>query len=207
MKNMANINSFLRSVAPDGVDFGYSALLAGVLMLLGNLATLLDSFNVPGSRQLLQSELGQSITSFLEKIDDFSFTKTGVLFLFWCFVGLVVYYVVQTLMTANSEVQYEREVASSQYVHPTGFDRSAYRRQVVRSHFAKFGLSVLFGVSIVVLFALILPFADSKLASLITQPSVSFGLMSLLGFCLVALGIAGSLMAFRASRRYRSLVS
>ena len=78
---------------------------------------------------------------------------------------------------------------------------------MVRSHFAKFGLSVLFGVSLVVLFALILPFADSKLASLITQPSVSFGLMSLLGFCLVALGIAGSLMAFRASRRYRSLVS
>lgn len=192
--------TFLQKIAPDGIDIAYGAFGALLLLFLGNLGRILDAYNVPGSRQILQSEIGRNITNFLAKIDDFSFTKTAVLFLFWSFVGLIVYSVVQAFVSANSSFQYEREVSSGNYVHPESFDKNAYLKHVLHERFVKFCLALVFWTVFVCATAFVFPYASDQFGALIEEINSRHILLAVLGLILLSASLVLLIVLSKAVR-------
>ena len=206
-KVMVNTRNFWQKIRPDGIDIGYAAIFAALLMFIGNLANILDAYDVAGSRQFLQSEIGQTITGFLSKIDDLQFSKSVVLFLFWAFVGLIVYTIVQTVISQKSSYEYKKEVGSGQYIHPESFDQAAYHALLKKQRIAQFCTITAFGVAVLVTLTGLLPKANALLEGFIQEFSISGLLGSLFGLALLTLGVTLIILTFRGVRFHTALVS
>ncbi len=166
----------------DSVDLGYALLTSSLLMLLTNLGHILDSFDVPGSRQILQSNLGRVMTDFLSKLDDFEFTKTAVLFLFWAFIGFVLYLLIQSLLNARNELEYDAEVSSDEYIHPESFDSKKYWEKTIEDKAVVLGLTVTLVAFVLLVLVVGLPFAQDRAAKLFDTISIQSLLLTVLGF-------------------------
>ncbi|MBP9852860.1 MAG: hypothetical protein QG629_223 [Patescibacteria group bacterium] len=202
---MDTFKNFWQKARPDGVDFAYATIFSALLMVLGNLGTILDAYDVAGTRQFVQSQAGQNITGFLAKIDDFEFSKTVVLFLFWCFVGLIVYFIVQSILSANSKYSYQKEVGSGQYTHPESFDQKAYQQFLLRQRIVHFCSLMSLLVSFILAMSVLLPFANNHFENLVSEFSFGSLVLTILGLGLLSIGLLAIGIAFQAVRNREML--
>lgn len=140
--------------------------------LAGIARPLLQRFDLISSTGFVQGHVGSTIQSSLHTLDNLAGTAGVVTFLTWAVVGLVVCSVVQAVARANGILQLERDVSSNRYVHPSGFSRKRFWRNIL-SDTLSLALSVaVFIAMLVLLIVLVIPTSIGYLQDFVMMTTV-----------------------------------
>lgn len=102
-----------------------------VCFFIAAVPTILRHFHLTQAQTLLLDKIGREVGKLLSLLDSFSFTNTVVTFLFWGVVGIVIYGLTTALVRLWQAGEEEKELASDEYIHPNGFSRTHFWRQVI----------------------------------------------------------------------------
>lgn len=139
---------------PSLYEYWYITLAALVVLVTGNAKILLQHFGLMNSSYIVGDHVSNTVGSGLHVIDDFNATPGIVTFITWGVIGLVVFSLLHALRKASGAIDFEREVGSNRFIHPTNFSRRRYWRTILVNTFLSFGLItlLLFGIVLYVLF-------------------------------------------------------
>lgn len=105
--------------------------IALIAFFLAILPTLVRYFHLTHAQTLLLDNIKQGMEKVLTVLDSLSFTNTVVTFLFWGVVGIVVYGLTAALVRLWQAGEEDKELVSDEYVHPTGFSKRHFWRQII----------------------------------------------------------------------------
>lgn len=177
-----------RSLIPSSTETGGIAFAALLVVLLGNAKGLLNHYGLALSAEVVKSHIGSKVGDGLSKLDHFSLTGSVVTFAIWGVVGLITFSVLQAVLWVSSEVKYEEEVSSDQYVHPAGFSRQGFWRQIFISALMSFGLLILLAAAVILYLLYALPYGLTYARRFLLHASL-FGIGDLLlGLSVVFVG-------------------
>jgi hypothetical protein len=150
-------NQKVLKVLPTSFELVALILLDIMIVLLGNSHALLTYFGLQSSNAVLQEGAGAAVTRSLAHLDSLSLTDQVVTFMIWAGVGIFCYSVVQSIAKVYHEVEFDRELSSSHYVHPATFTKAKFWKQVIID-FAVLMLTVLVvALMVYILLAYVLP--------------------------------------------------
>lgn len=178
----------IRSFIPSSTETGGVAFVALLVVLLGNAKDLLNHYGLASSSKVVQAHIGSKVGDGLGKLDHFSLTTSVVTFAIWGVVGLIAFSVLQAALRVSGEVKYEEEVSSNQYVHPAGFSRQGFWRQIVISALISFGLLLLLAVVAVLYLVYFLPHGFTYARRFLLNASLLGVGDLLLGLLIVSVG-------------------
>ncbi len=163
------VQDYWDTVRLSWIDIVYCATIALLILLVLLLPTILDTYNLLGADEALQSGLGNAINTVLIGIDRLSFTNSVVTFMFWGVVGMIVYGFVSSLLRTLQKAELERELVSDDYVHPAAFTRTKFLREELVTSATTFVTFLLFVIVTSVLVLQLLPTTTLHLRSLMTS--------------------------------------
>jgi hypothetical protein len=114
-----------------------------VAFFLATTPILIEHYHLTQAQELLVHRLWHAVKNVLAKLDALSFTSTIVTFLFWGLVGIVIYGLTTSLVRLWQAGEEDKELASDDYVHPTGFSRQHYWKQIIEKEAFSAGLLTL----------------------------------------------------------------
>lgn len=179
-------------LVPDGYDVAVVLLTATILLLLANMAYLLDAYGYGASAQLVNSRAHDVFMDTLRKIDSFTLTPAVVTFLIWAVIGLVVAMVVYSGRQVYRELHVDLDMATEKYVQPRNFNKVRFLEQVMLDVVLVVTGVTLVICMVIVFFKLVFPVANDYVRTLVpSQP-----LLAAIGHA--ALGLAYATVAVGA---------
>jgi hypothetical protein len=140
-----NLKMLWQKAALTKVDIGWAfavtVLFAGVTVIF----SIIDALDVYGAKRTLTLMIGDKLNTFLTWLDSLELTATVVTFVFWGFVGLIAYSIVNGLLKVRQEIDYEQELTSDEYVRPAARTKGDIVRGEISSNVA-FGLTGLIAI-------------------------------------------------------------
>jgi|GEM_PF-1728028 len=128
-----------------------------LLLILGNARRMIDYYGLHNSDTLIRSGASTVVTGGLSKIDSFSFTDPVVTFGMWALIGIFCFSAVQGIVRIYREVEDDKELSSSDYVHPDNFARGSFWERVLLDFATAFVSMLLIVAGLIVLWAFVLP--------------------------------------------------
>lgn len=178
----------LRQLLPTSYELIGGFFLTIAIIFFANSKQLLNYYGLQSSDNLIKSSAGHVATDFLKSLDSLSATDGVVTFLIWAVVGIICFGIVEAIARAYSELKFENDLSSRQYVHPATFTKLKFWRGVlVDSLSLGFGLIVLL-VSVLVLTLFLIPLGLAYSRVFLFDVSVANALYMLLG---IAVTLAG----------------
>ncbi|HUB93443.1 MAG TPA: hypothetical protein VMB52_02985 [Verrucomicrobiae bacterium] len=164
-------NSPIRQLLPNAIELGYVALTTFVLILAGNGKLMLERMGIIGSANLIGQQVTTKATSGLVTLSNFRATANAINLVVWGAIGLIIYSALQSIVKGLHTIQYERDLAQ-QYVHPQGFTRQAYWRQIIASTIFGFTLLTLLVVGVILYVVVLIPASFAYLQRFILHPDL-----------------------------------
>lgn len=179
------------------------ALLLTLIIILGAVA---DSSQNAAVKTTLIGSVNEVVQNTLSWLDSFETTDAAVTFMFWGFVGLVSYGVVNVLGSMRREVEYERELTTDEYVRPVRkTKRDIVLAELVDTLARAVGIVALAFSAGVLLFA-ILPAAVTNIRLAVFQLSPGTVLTAAAASLLVAAGLCSAIFGLRTLLYHRVLL-
>jgi len=127
------------------------------LLIVGNARLFLERYGLVSSSHVVGQELSGHFTSGLGVLDSFSITPGLVTLIVWGGIGMIIFSLTQAIMRASAAVSYQRELSSNRFVHPAGFDRQTYWRQILKHTALSFGLLALLALATALYLLFVIP--------------------------------------------------
>lgn len=178
---------------------------AVAVFFLASVPTIIRHLQLTQAQTLLLDKTEHAITSFLAVLDSFSFTNTVVTFLFWGFIGIIIYGLTTALVRLWQAGEEEKELISDEYVHPAGFSKKQFWRQIIEKEAFS---AALLGGELIVLSAVIFwafPFALMRVGAALGHASATEFLMISLWTAVLASLFSLGLLILKAWR-YRHIL-
>jgi hypothetical protein len=131
---------------PSAIELGYVALVACVIILVGNGKLILERAGMISSAHLIGQQVSTKVTAGLDSLSRFQFTGTVVDFILWGGIGLIIYSALYAVIRVIRTGEYWRDFDTQEFVHPRQFDRNVYWRQVTINTIVGFILLAVFVV-------------------------------------------------------------
>jgi hypothetical protein len=178
----------LKQLLPTSYELIAGFLLTITIIILANTKQLLSYYGLQSSDNLIKSSAGHAVSDALKAIDSLSATDGVVTFLIWAVVGILCFGIVEAIGRAYSELKFENDLSSGQYVHPATFTKLKFWRGVfVDSIALGLGLAVLL-VDILAFTLFLIPLGLAYSRVFLFDISVVNGLYMLLGLVVTFVG-------------------
>jgi hypothetical protein len=135
----------ITQLLPNSIELGYVAIIACIVVLLGNGKMILERSGFIASTDLIGQQVSTKAATGLLTLDSFRFTANAVTFVVWGATGLIIYSALHALVRAMRLVAYERDL-ETQYVHPQNFTHRAYWQAIVTDTIFGFMLLALLAI-------------------------------------------------------------
>lgn len=170
-----------------------------------SIPTLIRHLKLTHAQTILLDNIGHEVEKGLSKLDSLSFTNTVVTFLFWGIVGILIYGITTALVKLWQAGEENKELISEEYVHPEGFSKRHFWRQIVEKEL--FSAAILTAELIVISATIfwVFPFALVHIGSLFSGIAVSRLLFTALSLVIVGGVFCFGLIIFKAWR-YRHIL-
>ena len=179
----------LNTLVPSPWEVVACGVVGLTISLLGNSKLLISHYGLASSATTLSNHADTTLTNGLSKLDSYQATTTIVSFMVWAMIGLLTLSILQAIARLSQEVSYENNVSSNTYVHPSGFKRTSFWRQVLLQSIGTFA-SVALLVAGIILFGLyVLPLGLIYVRVFLLEFSASNFLYGLLGYLLLLAGL------------------
>jgi hypothetical protein len=180
----SNENPFFPTI----YELGYVGIATLAVLIAGNAKALLEHFGLISSSDVVGDRVSTTVGSGLKVIDAFSATPGLVTFITWGIIGLILFSLVQAFIRASGEIEFEREVGSSRFIHPANFRRDRYWRTILFNAFLSFGLIVFLLISIVLYILFVVPIASLYLQRFLILSTASRLLALLVSLFIISVG-------------------
>lgn len=183
-----------------------AAIGAGLIVFfLASIPTLIGHFHLTQAQTLLVDKAGRGVGKALSVLDSFSFTNTVITFLFWGVIGIFIYGLSASLVKLWQASEEEKELASDDYIHPEGFSKKKFWKQIVEKEV--FSAAVLVAELIVVCATIFwaLPSGVMRIEALFGGFAVTQLLLLLLWVAIISALFCLGLVIFKAWR-YRHIL-
>lgn len=179
----------LKYLIPSVFEVAGAGFLTFAVVLLANSKQLLNYYGLQSSNQVLQSNAGDAVRTALGRLDTFKGTDQVVTFAIWAVVGMVCFSIVQGLGRAYREFEFEEELSSRRYVHPSTFTKSKFWKGVLED-FAGLAVGlVMVGVGVYAFLAFVLPIGLTYSRLFLFSINLSNAAYFLLGLLVVFFGL------------------
>lgn len=125
------VGDYFECVKPSHFELFAVAGVGLISFFIIAVPTLIRHLKLTHAQTVLLDNIGHGVEKALSKLDSLSFTNTVVTFLFWGIVGIVIYGMTTALVKLWQAGEEDKELASEQYVHPQGFSRRQFWKQIV----------------------------------------------------------------------------
>ncbi len=189
-----SIKTYVRKALPSWLDVAYSATAVLIVLFVALLPTIVDQYNLFGTRSILRSDIGGAFTGFLAGIDSFSFTDTVVTFL-------------SGFTHAVEDAEHEYELMSKEYVRPLSVSaKNIWHEKVAVSILSFISLLAFIMVAAAVLLVLF-PIATIHLRAVIASATDPLDIaIAAAAAVLLLIGTCAGLITFRLWRHRKILL-
>lgn len=179
----------LKRLLPSPIELFASVFLTVGIVLLANSKQLLSYYGLQSSDQLIKSNAGNTVKQALNAVDSLTATDGVVTFLIWAGVGILCFGIVEALGRAYKEIEFENELSSRKYVHPSTFTKAKFWKGVVLDSFVlAISLALFLAVGLAfLLFLMPLGLVYSRV--FLFSPSAVNALYLILGLAVVFVGL------------------
>lgn len=184
----------------------FSSIGVGVIVFfLITIPTMIRHFELTQAQTVLLDKVGHNTQKILSRLDSLSFTNTVVTFLFWGLIGILIYGLTTALVRFWQAGEEDKELASDEYVHPTGFSRRRFWKQIIEKEV--FSAAILTAELIVICAAIFwaFPFGLMRVQVLFNGFGIIELLLVLLWTVIIAALFCLGLLIFKAWR-YRHIL-
>ncbi len=171
----------LSRLLPSSIELWYVALVAGILVLLGNGKLLIEKLGLIDSAQLIGGQVTTTVTAGLTTLSTLQFTASVANMIVWGATGLLIYSALQALVRGLRTIQYERDFDSNRYIHPQSYTHKAYWRQLVLDAILGFVLLVLLVVGAILYIVVAVPASFAYIQVFIVRPTLAIAYYPIVG--------------------------
>lgn len=200
-------NQKLLKVLPTSFELVALIFLDIMIVLLGNSHFLLTYFGLDSSNAVLREGAGAAVSQSLAHLDTLSLTDQVVTFLIWATVGIFCYSIVQSVAGVYHEVEFDRELSSSRYVHPATFTKAKFWKQVITDFVVLLATVIVIASLLYALLAYVLPIALAYCRAFIADMSLSSIGAVVIGLALLYVWLVLLDMCLRIVLHHRQLTS
>lgn len=117
MAKRAKIYGYIRWIAPDAVNFLVYSVVIFLTFLFSNLSGIQNLFKYTD----IKNSTLEAITNYLDRFLPENLAANMATFIFWAFIGLIVYLVI--FFIANFTTDLKDDLSVDKYVYPQGVDK------------------------------------------------------------------------------------
>ena len=189
---------------PTAFELWCVAFAAAVLLAAGNAKVFLERYGLVSSSEVVQKQLSHQVGSGLAVLDTFKITAALATFVAWSIFGLVVFSIMFAVVHTTKTIREQHELGSEAYIHPRHFDRTGYRRQVIRAAVVSSLLLAALAASLLVFALVVAPVGVTYVRHFLLQTSLPHVLDLAIGcFTVFIATLALYLLSKTTLRHYR----
>lgn len=204
-KNIMNIR--LKYLVPSVFEVIAVAFAALAIVLLANSRQLLSYYDLQSSNQLIKSSAGGAMSQGLSRLDNFTWTGPVVTFLIWAGIGVICFSIAQGLVRAYKEFEFEEELSSTRYIHPSTFTKARFWKGVVKDFTGTTVGLLLVAAAVICFLLLVLPVGMAYSRVFLFDVSVSNFLYIILGLAVIFAGLVVIDVFVRILLQHRRLIT
>lgn len=125
------MGDYFACAKPNATELLGSIGAALIVFFLVAIPTIIENYHLTQAQEVLAHHVGRVVHGILASLDAFSFTSTLVTFLFWGIIGIFIYGFTTVLVHLWQAGEEDKEIISDEYVHPAGFSRTTFWKQIV----------------------------------------------------------------------------
>lgn len=201
------MNIHLKYLIPSVFEVIAVAFAAIVIVLLANSRQLLSYYDLQSSNQLIKSSAGGAMSQGLSRLDNFTWTGPVVTFLIWAGVGVICFSIAQGLVRAYQEFEFEEELSSNRYIHPSTFTKAGFWKGVAKDFAGTTVSLLLVAASVICFLLLVLPVGMAYSRVFLFGVSVSNFLYIVLGLTVIFAGLVVIDVLMRLLLQRRRLIA
>ncbi|MDB5166622.1 MAG: hypothetical protein JWM37_694 [Candidatus Saccharibacteria bacterium] len=183
---------------PDRYDIAVVLLATTIVVMLANMAHLLQAYGYGPSAQLVNARAHDVFIDALRKIDSFELTPAIVSFLIWAVVGSITAMVMYSIRQVYVELHTDVDITTEKYVQPRTFNKVHFLERVALDiGLVLTGSALVIGL-VIVFFKVVFPTVNAYVRMLVpTQPLLSGFGHALVGLLYAALAVGIILYVLR----------